>query len=157
VVKTNINIADTELNSKLVKNFLKSEELNGFYSFKNDIKNYEDLIKKRSLFPVDKRLLLHNIVFEQYKNIRSLGLVSKSIDALKNSKTFTITTGHQLCLNTGPIYFIYKILHCIKISVELKKTYPKYNFIPVFWMASEDHDFEEIKSFQTKNKKFEIS
>ena len=48
MVKTNINIADTELNSKLVKNFLKSEELNGFYSFKNDIKNYEDLIKKRS-------------------------------------------------------------------------------------------------------------
>ena len=57
MVKTNINIADTQLNSKLVKNFLKSEELNCFYSFKNDIKNYEDLIKKRSLFPVDKRLL----------------------------------------------------------------------------------------------------
>ena len=157
MVKTNINIADTQLNSKLVKNFLKSEELNGFYSFKNDIKNYEDLIKKRSSFSVDKRLLMHNIVFEQYKNIRSLGLVSKSIDALKNPKTFTITTGHQLCLNTGPIYFFYKILHCIKISVELKKKYPKYNFVPVFWMASEDHDFEEIKSFQTNNKKFEIS
>jgi len=157
VVKTNINIADTLLNSKLVKNFLKTEELNGFYSFKNEIKNYEDLIKKRSSFPVDKRLLLNNVVLKQYKNIRSLGLVSKSIDALKNPKTFTITTGHQLCLNTGPIYFFYKILHCIKISVELKKKYPKYNFVPVFWMASEDHDFEEIKSFETKNKKFEIS
>ena len=102
MVKTNINIADTQLNSKLVKNFLKSEELNGFYSFKNDIKNYEDLIKKRSSFSVDKRLLMHNIVLEQYKNIRSLGLVSKSIDALKNPKTFTITTGHKLCLKTGP-------------------------------------------------------
>ena len=154
MVKTNINIADTQLNSKLVKNFLKSEELNSFYSFKNDIKNYKDLIKKRSSFPVDKRLLLHNIVFEQYKNIRSLGLVSKSIDALKNPKTFTITTGHQLCLNTGPIYFFYKILHCIKISVELKKTYPKYNFIPVFWMASEDHDFEEIASFRIGEHQF---
>ena len=117
MVKTNINIADIQLNSKLVKNFLKSEELNGFYSFKNDIKNYEDLIKKRSSFSVDKRLLMHNIVFEQYKNIRSLGLVSKSIDALKNPKTFTITTGHQLCFNTGPIYFIYKILYIYTLII----------------------------------------
>ena len=70
MVKTNINIADTQLNSKLVKNFLRGEELNGFYSFKNDIKNYEDLIKKRSSFSVEKRLLMHNIVLEQYKNIR---------------------------------------------------------------------------------------
>ena len=73
MVKTNINIADTQLNSKLVKNFLRSEELNGFYSFKNDIKNYEDLIKKRSSFSLDKRLLMHDIVFEQYKNIRTPG------------------------------------------------------------------------------------
>ena len=156
MVKTNINIADTLLNSKLVKNFLKTEELNGFYSFKNEIKNYEDLIKKRSSFPLDKRLLLNNVVLKQYKNIRSLGLVSKSIDALKNPKTFTITTGHQLCLNTGPIYFFYKILHCIKISVELKKKYPKYNFVPVFWMASEDHDLRKLNHSKQKIKNLKL-
>ena len=157
MVKTKINITDTNLISKIVKNFLNSKELDNFYSFKNDIENYENLIKIRSSFSNEKRLLLHKVILEQYKNISSIDSISKSIDSLKNQNTFTITTGHQLSLNTGPAYFLYKILHCIKISTELKKRYPKYNFVPVFWMASEDHDFDEVKSFQTKNKKYEIS
>ncbi|NCA22934.1 MAG: bacillithiol biosynthesis cysteine-adding enzyme BshC, partial [Crocinitomicaceae bacterium] len=48
---------------------------------------------------------------------------------------------------TGPLYFIYKILHVIKQCKELNEYYPKNHFVPVYWMASEDHDFEEIKSF----------
>ena len=124
--KTKINITDTNLISKIVKNFLNSKELDNFYSFKNDIENYENLINIKSSFSNEKRLLLHKVILDQYKNISSIHSISKSIDALKNQNTFTITTGHQLSLNTGPAYFLYKILNCIKISTELKKRYPKY-------------------------------
>ena len=66
--------------------------------------------------------------------------------SLKNANTFTVTTGHQLALFTGPLYFIYKIATIINLAKQLKEKYPQQNFVPVFWMASEDHDFEEISS-----------
>ena len=62
-------------------------------------------------------------------------------------------TGHQLNLFTGPVFFLYKIITAIKLSAALKKAYPKYSFIPVYWMATEDHDFEEINHFNFKGKK----
>ena len=36
----------------------------------------------------------------------------------------------------------------------MKKKYPKYNFIPIFWMASEDHDFAEINHVNLFGKKY---
>jgi bacillithiol biosynthesis cysteine-adding enzyme BshC len=65
-----------------------------------------------------------------------------------------VTTGHQLNIFTGPLYFIYKIVTVINACIELKKAYPEYNFVPVYWMASEDHDFEEISYFRFNGKKF---
>jgi bacillithiol biosynthesis cysteine-adding enzyme BshC len=53
---------------------------------------------------------------------------------------------------TGPLYFIYKISHVISMCKELKKSYKEYNFVPIFWMATEDHDYEEIKQFNIFNK-----
>lgn len=76
----------------------------------------------------------------------------KNLNLLENSSTFTITTGHQLSIFTGPIYFIYKILHVIRTAEELNKIYPENHFVPVFWMASEDHDFEEIQSVEVFNR-----
>jgi bacillithiol biosynthesis cysteine-adding enzyme BshC len=72
---------------------------------------------------------------------------------LKDSNTFTVVTGHQLNLFTGPLYFLYKIISTINLTSELKKAYPKQHFVPVYWMATEDHDFEEINYFNFKGKK----
>ena len=49
-----------------------------------------------------------------------------------------------MCLFTGPLYFIYKIITTINLSEQLKSEYPEYNFVPIYWMASEDHDFDEV-------------
>ncbi|HBS52449.1 MAG TPA: bacillithiol biosynthesis cysteine-adding enzyme BshC, partial [Flavobacterium sp.] len=68
--------------------------------------------------------------------------------------TFTITTGHQLNLFSGPLYFLYKIISTINLASELKAKYPHSNFVPVYWMATEDHDFEEINYFNFNGKKF---
>ena len=152
-----INIKDTPFSSELVRDYIESEKLNSFFSYKNQLDNYKKIIKKRSSFPLKKRDLLYNVLNSQYNGISDIGSVLDSIEKLKNKNTFTVTTGHQLCLNTGPLYFIYKILHTIKLCVELSKTYKEFNFIPVFWMASEDHDFEEIKSFETYSNKYQIA
>ncbi|WP_416171478.1 bacillithiol biosynthesis protein BshC [Algoriphagus boritolerans] len=70
-------------------------------------------------------------------------------------KTFTVTTGHQLNLFTGPLYFIYKIVSTINLAKNLQSAYPEYHFVPVYWMASEDHDFEEINNFKLDGKKYQ--
>jgi bacillithiol biosynthesis cysteine-adding enzyme BshC len=76
------------------------------------------------------------------------------MEALKEDNTFTVTTGHQLNLFTGPLYFLYKIISTINLTKKLKAKYPIYNFVPIYWMATEDHDFEEINYFNFKGKKF---
>ena len=68
--------------------------------------------------------------------------------------TFTITTGHQLCLFTGPLYFIYKIISTINLTERLRKEFCQYNFVPIFWMASEDHDFNEVNHVYLYGEKF---
>ena len=45
---------------------------------------------------------------------------------------------------TGPLYFLYKIISAINLAEQLKEKYPIYNFVPIYWMAAEDHDFEEV-------------
>jgi bacillithiol synthase len=68
----------------------------------------------------------------------------ENIGLLKSSNVYTITTGHQLCLFTGPLYFVYKILSVINLAEKLNAMQKTHQFVPVYWMATEDHDFDEI-------------
>ncbi|AEA44652.1 bacillithiol biosynthesis cysteine-adding enzyme BshC [Fluviicola taffensis] len=77
----------------------------------------------------------------------------ENLKILENENTFTITTGHQLTLFAGPLYLIYKVLHVIRLSEEFNKSQTDFKAVPVFWMASEDHDFDEVKSAHLFNQK----
>ena len=69
---------------------------------------------------------------------------STNIDLLSRDNTFTVCTAHQPAIFTGVLYFIYKILHTIRLAAWLKAEYPECNFVPVFWMGSEDADLDEL-------------
>ncbi|HEY4936500.1 MAG TPA: bacillithiol biosynthesis cysteine-adding enzyme BshC, partial [Puia sp.] len=58
--------------------------------------------------------------------------------------TFTVTTAHQPAIFTGNLYFIYKILHVVKITETLSARYPYRHFVPVFYMGCEDADLDEL-------------
>lgn len=129
--------------------------LKKFYHRFPEVKNFGEQIQEKSAsFPAPHRETLVNVLEEQYKNISINEAVKQNIAALKDKKTFTITTGHQLNIATGPAYFIFKIVTVINICKKLKAQYPDYNFVPVYWMASEDHDYDEIKSFRLYGKKY---
>lgn len=100
--------------------------------------------QKSTAFSTQNRTVLVETLRRQYADFPSEALVNARIESLLSPNTFTVTTGHQLNLLTGPIYFIYKILHVIRLAETLKTRYPNQEFVPVYWMASEDHDFEEI-------------
>jgi bacillithiol biosynthesis cysteine-adding enzyme BshC len=102
---------------------------------------------KSTFFTVEKRNLLVSVLSKKYSSVANVSASLKNIASLENENCFTITTGHQLSLLTGPLYFIYKILHVIKQCELLNEKFPEKKFVPVYWMASEDHDFEEVKSF----------
>ncbi|PKP14527.1 MAG: bacillithiol biosynthesis cysteine-adding enzyme BshC, partial [Bacteroidetes bacterium HGW-Bacteroidetes-23] len=97
-----------------------------------------------------KREILVSVLEKQYESISISKETKQNIQNLINPKTFTVTTGHQLNLFTGPLYFLYKIVSTINLCKELKSEFPEHNFVPIYWMATEDHDFEEINYFNFK-------
>ena len=100
------------------------------------------------------RKTLVDTLRNQYAGFAISQATQANIDALSHENTYTITTGHQLNLFSGPLYFLYKIISTINLAKQLKAEYPTQNFVPIYWMATEDHDFEEINFFNFKGKKF---
>ncbi|MFC4164697.1 bacillithiol biosynthesis cysteine-adding enzyme BshC [Epilithonimonas zeae] len=141
---------------KLVKDFLK-KNLDGFQGKVFDLENFKNqIVEKQNSYSDDKRQILHNAIFSQNQEEQMSPKQLEFLFSLKDKTTFTITTGHQLNLFTGPVFFVYKILQTIKTAEFLKSNFPEFNFVPVFWMATEDHDFDEINHFKTKEHYYEI-
>jgi len=128
------------------------ESLKPFHNGIPTLETLKSQIASRNFNP-ETREILSQVLSSQYRDIDIQGATSSNIELLKNQNTFTITTGHQLNIFTGPLYFIYKIVTVINACEELSKAYPEYNFVPVYWMASEDHDFDEISYFWLNNEK----
>lgn len=143
--------------SKLIVDYLDQKaELKTLYNRFPTVENFRLQMEEKSKnFPIENREILAKALLNQYQNFEVSETTSNNIELLKNSNTFTITTGHQLNLFTGPLYFIYKIISVINLTKELKTAYPENNFVPVYWMATEDHDFDEINYFNFKGNKIQ--
>ena len=107
----------------------------------SEAKLIESAKNRIAQFSKEKRLCLTDSLTRQYATFNS-NQIKKSIELLAKEDTVCVTTGHQLCIFGGPLYFIYKIAGAIKLARNLRKK--GLRVVPVFWMASEDHDFEEI-------------
>ncbi len=127
-----------------------SKKLEKFHSGFPRKKNFEALLDAADI----ERTILADVLTQQYQHIKLPEEVNSNIALLKQQQTFTVTTGHQLNLFTGPLFFIYKIITTINLCKHLQKTYPEYHFVPVYWMATEDHDFEEINHFFLNGSRF---
>ena len=141
--------------SSLICDYLdKKPSLRPFFNRFSSLENFLEQIEDRqNSFSLNSRHVLVTTLKKQYQNIETSSLTLNNIDLLKEENAFTITTGHQLNIFTGPLYFLYKIVSTINLCNELKEAYPEYNFVPVYWMATEDHDFDEINYFNFKGKK----
>ena len=150
---TNIELSKTEVfNNTFLDYISKENSLEKFYEDFPDMNGFKSKIDKYS-FPVANRLILHNSIKSQYQNLELLPLIESNLSLLTEEKTFTVTTGHQLNIFSGPLYFVYKIITVINLAKKLKENFSNFNFVPIYWMASEDHDFEEINHFNLFGKK----
>ena len=152
----NVTYQNSGYFSKLIVDYLdEKSELQLLYNRFPKIENFKGQIEEKGKnFPFENRQILVSALEKQYENFEISESTSQNIQLLKLSNTYTITTGHQLNLFTGPLYFLYKITSTINLCKELRQKYPTQNFVPIYWMATEDHDFDEINYFNFKDKKF---
>ena len=152
-----IPFRETNYFSTLICDYIdKKESLKSFYGNYPSLENFSNQIdQKKPSFSFSHRAILVKELKEQYRGLEIKEIVAENIDSLKDENTFTITTGHQLNLFTGPLYFLYKIISTINLCKKLKEQYPDSNFVPIYWMATEDHDFDEIHFFNLYGKKIQ--
>jgi uncharacterized protein YllA (UPF0747 family) len=148
--KTSIDFAQTGYFGKLFLDLIANK--NELQKFQNNTQEFD--IENFNI-DFDKRKALFEVIEEQNQRLNLSSKTKFNVNLLKEEKTFTVCTGHQLNLLGGPLFFAYKILSTIKAAEEFAQKHPNYNFVPIYWMASEDHDFAEINHFYLFGKKYE--
>ena len=147
---------------KLFKDYIAGKkELEEFYAYRPTLEGLQEALAKRE-FPQENREILVEVLLEQYKGIPKFkgSLVEKNVLSLRNPTCFTLTTGQQLHPFLGPEMVFNKIQAVIDSSISLsavsadKPVNEQREVIPVFWMASEDHDFEEVQTIRFFGKDF---
>ncbi|MCM5663809.1 bacillithiol biosynthesis cysteine-adding enzyme BshC [Galbibacter mesophilus] len=152
-----ISFKETGYFSNLICDYLAQDpKLTPFYNRYPTLENFKlQLEEKKKSFPKKNRDVLVKSLQEQYNTLKPSAKTVQHINSLTEENTFTVVTGHQLNLFTGPLYFLYKIVSTINLAKKLQEQYPENTFVPVYWMATEDHDFDEINFFNFRGKKFQ--
>ena len=140
--------------TKIVTDYLQEvTALQPFYKYKPGLDSFQTAIINKSAEQIDRNLLSDTIL-KQYGDIGIIPFVKENIELFRDQNTFCIVTAHQLNIFTGPLYVIYKTISAIQLCKSLREKYPSNNFVPVFWLGSEDHDFEEINHFELFGKTY---
>lgn len=147
--------ADTQQLSQLMRHYLSGHEaLRTFYKYTPDLKGLQQALTEMQ-WPLElRRSLSAAMAAQAARTTNTSELTLEHITALAQANTYTVTTGHQLCVFSGPVFFIYKIASVIHVCKQLQALHPDKKFVPVFWMASEDHDLPEANHFFTTEKKY---
>jgi bacillithiol synthase len=161
-IPTHLPYRQTGYFSKIITDYLaQADSLASFYTYPVSGQGIQASLQARQQFPVRRQVLV-DALKKQYELVRvgpslqdetsvqgkpsvqEKPSVQGNIESLLSENCFTVCTAHQPALFTGPLYFIYKILHTIKLADRLGRDFPQYRFVPVYYMGSEDADLEEL-------------
>lgn len=139
--------------SKIALDYIdQASTLHPFFSHTPTLQGIQKAIEARKDFYTNRELLVQELK-KQYEGVETSDRVKKNIESLLAADTFTVTTAHQNNIFTGSLYFIYKIVHAIKLADYLKASLPQNNFVPVFYIGSEDADLDELNHIQLGGEK----
>lgn len=152
---TTLSYQQTGYFTKTIRDYLdRKETLQPFYQHGVSLTGIKAAIQQRQGFQEHREVLV-NVLQQQYKDLQISTKVQENIHLLLQPNTYTITTAHQPVIFTGPLYFAYKILHAVKLAATLSQQLPGYNFVPVFFMGTEDADLDELGSMNVDGKAFQ--
>lgn len=149
-----INFKDLPGQHQLFLDYLyEYENVENYYriNFRNKRlypEHFENVLKRSQ----SSRTFIIEELKRQYGNLQPSAITKRNIEKLLEPNTLAIFTGQQLGLAGGPLYTFYKIISAIKLAAYLGEKYGNYNFVPVFWLPGDDHDFEEIRSVTLADK-----
>lgn len=152
-ISTRLPYRQTGVFSPIALDYIdQSEALSAFFAHPPTLDGIEKAIEARKQFPTNREVLVSELK-KQYISVDKSAAVERNLEALLFPGTFTVTTAHQNNIFTGPLYFIYKILHAIKLADQLNKSFSQYKFVPVYYIGSEDADLAELNHINLNGEK----
>lgn len=147
---------DVSIYNGIAKNLLDGVDYKEFYNYATDDNSHlldrKDKLKKMKY----DRNGLAEALLKFNKEIGNGEESIKNIEKLRSDNTYVVVTGQQSGYFSGPLYTIYKAMTTIKLAKKYSEILGS-DVVPVFWVASEDHDFHEVSkvvySYRDKLKK----
>ena len=128
--------------SKLVGDFVEHfPRLESFFAYQPGFKAVKKCAHKLK-FPGERRRRVADVLRAQNKLFGSGHATERNIDRLAEGAV-AVVSGQQVGLFGGPAYSVYKALSAIQTAEKLTKD--GIPAVPVFWMATEDHDVDEVR------------
>lgn len=124
---------------------LPSDRNTDILTNKRDWLSIYNLIRQRNY----QRDALADLLNEQAESWGASEEVKANIHKLRDSQTVAVVTGQQVGILGGPVYTLYKALGAIKLAQNLSAQ--GISAVPVFWMASYDHDLDEVQQVKILN------
>lgn len=150
-----ISLLQTGLLSPLMCDYLfETEKVKSLYSFAAKEEYVPNFIEQKKAQKIN-RTELNKVLMQQFEKRKFSPSTQLNIESLKQENTFSITCAHQPTLLFHPAFFFHKIASTIALAKQFNERFSDYHFVPVFWLGSEDHDFEELGNAFLANKKIE--
>jgi bacillithiol biosynthesis cysteine-adding enzyme BshC len=128
--------------SKLFRDYVEDfPKLKSFYAHPPELKSVVSIAKKLK-FPADRRHEVAGILRQQNLIFGCGAETEKNLSRLE-AGAVAVVSGQQVGLFGGPAYAFYKALSAIRTAQDLSRT--GIDAVPVFWMATEDHDVDEVR------------
>lgn len=126
-----------EIEAKIIENQADTPQLERFFSIPESEPDPLSQARKQLEGVIYPRQKLAEALKCYNQEIDNDQLSLDAIDTLKLDDTFAVVTGQQLGFMGGPAYTILKAITCLKLAKQA-------NAIPIFWLATEDHDVREV-------------
>jgi bacillithiol synthase len=150
-----IPLEQTRAFSTLLSDYIShNDNITSFIHYASSAEGLKKCLTDAS-FPMERRLVLQDVLMEQYKELQVAPKVTSHLESISAADTFFITTGQQIHLLGGPLYVLYKIASTLQLAAACQQLMPDKHFVPLFWMASEDHDLEEIDHLTIFGKRYQ--
>lgn len=118
-----------------------------------DLSSFQE-VARQLIHSEARRRALADILSRQNKAFGSAEPTHANIQRLRDPQTFVVVTGQQVGLLSGPAFTIYKALTAVRLANFLSQQ--GLPCVPVFWLATEDHDLPEVAETRAFNQEYEL-
>ncbi|AMA72562.1 bacillithiol biosynthesis cysteine-adding enzyme BshC [Aneurinibacillus thermoaerophilus] len=139
---------DQKLVHDYIHNYEKVKEFYPYHPYRQ--KDYEERLAWLEAHPILHRVELVEGLLAFNKEIGNHARALENIEKLRQPDTYVVVAGQQAGALTGPLYTIHKAITIIRLAAEQERLLGK-RMIPVFWIAGEDHDYEEVNHVYTQS------